>query len=237
MPDRPHPDRHNPPTLPDADGLAQQAWFESMASLAWLQERRLAQLGKAGGRAHLECLRLRAIVALMWWERLLPQALSCWSMSDAERLVVSEAERLLVGVEGAAEVKTFGEQGEGLSSLLVRGPARAVLDWIEAAGIGGGPVFRRIRPDGLVRTGALTPVGIASLFSILLMEGRTLGVVDRQFSLDVSTMGPTASRMRHGSPPAGRGGGRGREGRSTALGGQAPVHPNGLGWHGAPDLV
>jgi hypothetical protein len=169
-------------------------------------------------------LRLRAIVALMWWERLLPQALSGWSMSDAERLVAAEAEH-----EGDVEAMAVGEHDGGLVSLLVRGPARAVLDWIEAAGIRGGPVFRRIKPDGQVRTGALTPVGIASLFSILLMEGRNVGVIDRQFSLDFSKKSPAFTRMRPSYPPVGREGVRGREGRVVAPGARVPGLPAG-GW-------
>lgn len=195
-----------------------------MASLAWLLERRLAPLAETGGRAHMACLRLRAIVALMWWERLLPQALSGWSLSDAERLVAAEAEH-----EWDVEAVAVGGHDRGLVSLLVRGPARAVLDWIEAAGIRGGPVFRRIKPDGQVRTGALTPVGIGSLFASLLMEGRNVGVIDRQFSLDFSKKSPAFPRMRPSYPPIGRDDARGREGRAVAPGGSVPGLPAG-GW-------
>ncbi|NWF44277.1 hypothetical protein F3K02_03270 [Hydrogenophaga sp. D2P1] len=195
-----------------------------MASLAWLLERRLAPLAETGGRAHMECLRLRAIVALMWWERLLPQALSGWSLSDAERLVAAEVEH-----EWDAEAVAVGGHDRGLVSLLVRGPARAVLDWIEAAGIRGGPVFRRIKPDGQVRTGALTPVGIGSLFASLLMEGRNVGVIDRQFSLDFSKKSPTFPRKRPSYPPIGRDDARGREGRAVAPGGGVLGLPAG-GW-------
>lgn len=216
-------DRRAHPPSTDADGPA-RAWFESMASLAWLLERRLAPLAETGGRAYMECLRLRAIVALMWWERLLPQGLSGWSLSDAERLVAAEAEH-----EWDVEAVAAGGHDGGLLSLLVRGPARAVLDWIEAAGIKGGPVFRRIKPDGQVRTGALTPVGIASLFAILLMEGRNVGVIDRQFSLDFSKKSPAFSRMRPSYPPIGRDDGRGRAGRVVAPGGGVLGLPAG-GW-------
>jgi hypothetical protein len=207
----------------DGDGPA-RAWFESMASLAWLLERRLAPLAETGGRAHMACLRLRAIVALMWWEHLLPQALSGWSLSDAERLVAAEAER-----EGDVEAVAVGEHDSGLVSLMLRGPARAVLDWIGAAGIRGGPVFRRIKPDGQVRTGALTPVGIASLFASLLQEGRNVGVIHRQFSLDFSKKSPAVSRMRPSYPPIGRDDARGREGRAVPPGGRLPGLPAG-GW-------
>jgi hypothetical protein len=199
-----------------------------MASLAWLLERRLAPLAETGGQAHMACLRLRAIVALMWWERLSPQTLSGWSLSDAERLVAAEAEH-----EGDVEAMAVGEHDRGLASLLVRGPARAVLDWIEAAGIRGGPVFRRIKPDGQVRTGALTPVGIASLFASLLLEGRNVGVIHRQFSLDFSKKSPTASRMRPSYPPIGRDGVRGREGRAVPPGASVPGLPAG-GWVMSP---
>ena len=218
-------DRRAHPPSPDAnaDGPA-RAWFESMASLAWLLEQRLAPLAETGGRAHMECLRLRAIVALMWWERLLPHALSGWSLSDAERLVAAEAEH-----EWDAEAVAVGGHDGGLVSMRVRGPVRAVLDWIEAAGIRGGPVFRRIGPDGQVRTGALTPVGIASLFSVLLMEGRNVGVTDRQFSLDFSKKSPAFSRMRPSYPPIGRDEARGREGRAVEPRGNVPGSSAG-GW-------
>lgn len=216
-------DRRAHPPSPDVDGAA-RAWFDSMASLAWLLERRLAPLAQTGGQAHMACLRLRAIVALMWWEGLLPQALSGWSLSDAERLVAAEAEH-----EGVAEAVAVGGHDRGLVSLLVRGPARAVLDWIEAAEIRGGPVFRRIKPDGRVRTGALTPVGIGSLFASLLMEGRNVGVIDRQFSLDFSKKSPTFPRKRPSYPPAGRDDARGREGRAVAPGASLPALPVG-GW-------
>ncbi|UCU94169.1 hypothetical protein [Hydrogenophaga taeniospiralis] len=195
-----------------------------MASLAWLLERRLAPLAETGGRAHMECLRLRAIVALMWWERLLPQALSGWSLSDAERLVAAEAEH-----EWDVEAVAVGGHDRGLVSLLVRGPARAVLDWIEAAGIKGGPVFRRIKTDGQVRTGALTPVGIGSLFACLLMEGRNVGVIDRQFSLDFSKKSPAFPRKRPSYPPIGRDDARGLAGRAVAPGGGVLGLPAG-GW-------
>lgn len=217
------PDRRAHPPSSDDDAPA-RAWFESMASLAWLLERRLAPLAETGGRAYMDCLRLRAIVALMWWERLLPQALSGWRLSDAERLVAAEAEH-----EEDVEAMAVGEHDDGLVSLPVLGPARAVLDWIEAAGIRGGPVFRHIKPDGQVRSGALTPVGIASLFSVLLMEGRKVGVIDRQFSLDFSKKSPAFTRMRPSYPPIGREGVRGREGRVVAPGESVPGLPAG-GW-------
>ncbi|MBW8469103.1 MAG: hypothetical protein K0M67_12625 [Thiobacillus sp.] len=190
-----------------------------MASLAWLLERRQAMLSETGGRAYLECLRLRAIVALMWWERLLPQAVSSWGMSEAERLVAAEA---AAKHQGDVEAMDVGEYEGGLASLLVRGPARAVLDWIEAAEIRRGPVFRRISPDGRVRVGALTPVGIASLFSILLMEGRSVGVIDRKFSLDSSKKSPDFSRLRPSYPPAGRDEVREEPGRLVAPAGREP---------------
>lgn len=152
-----------------------------MASLAWLLERKLSALEAGAGKARLSCLRLRALVAVMWWEHLTPQALAGWSLADAERLVLASMERF----EERAASRTQGR----VTSLLEQGPARAVLDWIEAAGIKGGAVFRRITPDGRVTVGALTHAGISSLLSTLLAEGRQVGLVDRNFSLSLSPGG------------------------------------------------
>lgn len=210
--DRQPPGRtHLPPST--GDGVS-QAWFESMASLAWLLERRLQTLGALGGKPRLECLRLRALVALMWWERLLPQDLSCWSLSDAERLVAATGEDAAMAVDGGLD---------GIMAwLLDRGPARAVLDWMEVAGVRSGPVFRRILPDGRVTRGALTPVGIAGLFAGLLMEGRNVGVIDRQFSLDFSQKVPPLRLKKPSYPPHARAEGRKHPGRLEAQDGQAP---------------
>lgn len=75
--------------------------------------------------------------------------------------------------------KSKGDQeGEGQEIAIVRGrkacPVKAMTTWLEAAGITGGPVFRRMRRRGVVLPEPLRPQGIAEVVKHYAAKGRAM---------------------------------------------------------------
>lgn len=163
-------------------GWASAGWSEGMASLAWLMEQRLLQLGsfENSPKHQQECLRLRALVAMIWWQGERPEALASWEIGDAEAL----CRRHDVWLE------SFGEKAQDLPVLLVAGPRRAICDWLEAARISTGSVLRRISPSGKVACGALSLVGLRSILATLVADALEVGLVNASFAMNFSIEKP-----------------------------------------------
>ncbi|AOW14642.1 hypothetical protein LPB72_05305 [Hydrogenophaga crassostreae] len=163
-------------------GWASTAWARNMASLAWLLEHRVMQLDTvADSPKHgPECLRLRALVAMIWWQGYCPAMLTTWGVREVEALCKRHGSWL----EG------FGEQVQAFPPLLACGPQRAIRDWMEAARIAEGHVLRRILPSGAVAPGSLSTVGARSLFSTLVADAQELGLVDAAFVLNFPSENP-----------------------------------------------
>lgn len=146
------------------------------AMLAWLADGRVRE-AEGNRRQWLESLRLRALVALNLWGGLSAATLVQWSLEDYEALKWHELSPVW---------NKWHSLFVWMPDRLADGPKAAVHDWIEAAGIVSGLVFRRIHPGGVVSERSLDEVGIASLLGGLAREGVSMGVINRQFAFDFS---------------------------------------------------
>ena len=85
--------------------------------------------------------------------------------SELVALQVSDLERVPEGLRVTIRRSKTDQEGAGHVIAILRGsklkPVRAVLDWLDAAGITSGPVFRGINRHGQVSTEALTPQTVA----------------------------------------------------------------------------
>lgn len=147
--------------------------------LVWLAEQRVLEWAGAEDdrRGLLESLRLRAMVALHLWVGMSPSELARWSMRDFEALAWDE---------DCSVWNAWHSLFVWLPSRMADGPKAVVSDWIAAAHIGEGRVFRRINPHGVVTERSLDEVGIASLLNGLVREGEGMGVINRQYAFDFS---------------------------------------------------
>ena len=85
--------------------------------------------------------------------------------SELVALQVADLERVPEGLRVTIRRSKTDQEGTGHIIAILRGsrlrPVRAVLDWLEAAGITSGPVFRSINRHGQVSAEGLTPQTVA----------------------------------------------------------------------------
>ena len=85
--------------------------------------------------------------------------------SELVALQVADLERVPEGLRVTIRKSKTDQEGAGHVIAILRGsklkPVRAVLDWLEAAGITSGPVFRSINRHGQVSAAGLTPQTVA----------------------------------------------------------------------------
>ena len=85
--------------------------------------------------------------------------------SELVSLQVSDLVRLPEGLRVTIRKSKTDQEGAGATIAILRGskikPVRAVQDWLDAAGITEGPVFRYIDRHGHLRVNALTPQVVA----------------------------------------------------------------------------
>ena len=85
--------------------------------------------------------------------------------SELVALQVADLERVPEGLRVTIRKSKTDQEGAGQVIAILRGsklkPVRAVLDWLEAAGISSGPVFRSINRHGQVSVEGLTPQTVA----------------------------------------------------------------------------
>lgn len=138
--------------------------------MAWLAARRVlaGSALDATLKERMEGLRLRALVALTLWQGLSPLALSRWTVDDTDALVWDAS-------------SSFWNKWQNLvvwmPARVADGPKTAVRDWMRAAGIHSGPVFRRLNSRGEVSARPLNEVGIQALLGGLLAEGVSMGFI------------------------------------------------------------
>ena len=85
--------------------------------------------------------------------------------SELVALQVADLDRMPEGLRVTIRRSKTDQEGAGHVIAVLRGsklkPVRAVLDWLEAAGISSGPVFRGINRHGQVSACGLTPQTVA----------------------------------------------------------------------------
>lgn len=85
--------------------------------------------------------------------------------SELVALQVSDLQRVPEGLRVTIRKSKTDQEGIGEVIAILRGsklkPVRAVLDWLDAAGITSGPVFRSINRHGQVSAEGLTPQTVA----------------------------------------------------------------------------
>jgi hypothetical protein len=182
-----------PASSPDkATGWTSVEWSLGMASMAWLMDQRYLQLElfEHSLQQRQECVRLRAMVAVLLWQGGYPERLQTIERGDVKALCARHAQW----------IHSLGDSARGLPSLLTRGPQQAIDDWLASANAGSkGVVFRRITPNGAVAARGLSLVGIHSILSTLLTNSLAVGLVPMNFAIKFDT-GEPIGRARDTDP-------------------------------------
>jgi site-specific recombinase XerD len=87
--------------------------------------------------------------------------------SELVALDVSDITEVKTGLLVTIRRSKTDQEGEGVTIAIARGdvacPARALREWLDAAGIATGPIFRPINKAGMVAAGRLTDRSVANI--------------------------------------------------------------------------